>query len=405
MSPNITKYLIGISGVLGGAVLFGLFLFGRRLLIRQKDRKQEAIDELKNELESINQQLNRSVADRKSLEQENERLLQEKNKCEDENISLKEEAKFQIGQIAEYKHIYDMMQSREKENLSKIDRLKIEINALNVRLQEEQQHSSRHFVVENLMTAGPRKDAGPDVNDIDLGEDCCGSLIIDSTLYFWLMDGTGGEDILTDENGRQLFSPRILAQTLAINLSKKAVGGKPNDVKIWCETALKDTVAEIENLANDNNLIRYFDSSGIKTSKCTLVAGIWNKESGEMWAIRKGDSGILLIDDKNKIINSRLSNTEERSNVVVQLKNKINNRLTASVFDFSTVLVSEKIPSVASFFAYSDGVASRIRKNIAGIINEFASTDANYNIVRTFLHRERQGTKDDKSLISGHITD
>lgn len=79
-----------------------------------------------------------------------------------------------------------------------------------------------YFVCEAMVTAGPRKATSSDAAEVDMGEDTAGVVVAGTQAFFWCLDGTSDADSVLTEQRNDVFSSRLLAQSIAWQLNRLA---------------------------------------------------------------------------------------------------------------------------------------------------------------------------------------
>jgi hypothetical protein len=336
----------------------------------------------------------------------NEDLLKQKKRMEEHTNDLMrtrselEKAYEQSQEVTG--NLMEMKSGLEDEN----SMLKERNNELKNLLEDKAKTDTRSFQVEALLTAGPRKDAvRSEPNDEDLGEDGCGFLIKGDRLFFWLLDGTGGEDIIRYEQ-KQLFSSRILTQYISSNLAY-IVRTEPDirDVSAWCRKAYDLVASDWIEKAKEkqSHLVAVRETGTVMTFKTVLVAGIWEKQSGTLNIIRKGDACLLAFDAKGReIVHPIGQKPASRSNVALQMKLTDYKGVEVIPWPIDKNMETAALKEVQTLFLYSDGISGRTEEYIR---SKMRANDLNekYLDFRKGFTEISQDTKDDKSMIVAQI--
>ncbi len=101
---------------------------------------------------------------------------------------------------------------------------------------QKKPYKGKYFFAELMLTAGPRKNFNTTIRDgdYDLGEDVAGFIVKDDKTFFWILDGTSDNDIITmqmdkkdfilqtdDQRKEEYFSSRWLAQSIGLELQQE----------------------------------------------------------------------------------------------------------------------------------------------------------------------------------------
>lgn len=252
--------------------------------------------------------------------------------------------------------------------------------------------ASTVIYAEGFITAGPRKNK--DQRDA-LGDDTCGFMLLNNRLLFWVLDGTSGLDKIRDQKtGREIFSSRVLAQSIA---------NKFPDVFLRAEHAPIEQLAEQAILAAQKDWSTILQKSQVDWGLrkdfqfgTTLIVGVLNKE-GELDAYRIGDSSLAAFNQKGKLLESAsfYGKTSVRDNQFFVLKKD-----TQGVFKVQkNIAQGERIHGrdVDFLTCFSDGVNNTIVKKIQH------HSISKLEELRSLIYNTSQNSEDDKSLILAKV--
>ena len=280
----------------------------------------------------------------------------------------------------------------ENEIPSQIDS-KIIVESQNIsEINEEEK--SKHFFVEVMVTAGPRKNFSENAKEGDygLGEDVAGAIVLREKVYFWVLDGTSDSPILKKSEGKEeYFSSRLLAQTLAWELQSLCNNNQKLKSFEIIQKAIANTQKEWKSKINDlpekdkELLIQILKSYNSIMCSTTVIFGCLDID-GYMDVCRIGDS---------RIVTNPPHNQDERTGRVFALL--INEgdyfQLSFNHFD-DTKFQKIENKGVDTVIAMSDGI-SKLTEKWLNAIPKLNFSDIN---IRRSLAQTQQLTCDDKSM-------
>ena len=257
-----------------------------------------------------------------------------------------------------------------------------------------------YFTSELMISAGPRKrfDKQAEEGDIDLGEDIGSIIQMKDKLVFLLFDGTSDSAVIKTKKGEDIFSSRLLAQSIAYriqaNLGKldqeKSLGELLKLAISETHTEWKSTIEGLEGA--DRKQMATLLKSGKYTCSTTILAGIIYK-TGELHALRVGDSMLMAFDKDHQYVPSALAEkpgAKARSPQFFRLMKKadsieiIHNDIEPEVFDS---------PNIHTVIGFSDGVSIPTQKFLKQFIPQ-----KGFDLLRPALAKIPQKTQDDKSF-------
>jgi len=257
-------------------------------------------------------------------------------------------------------------------------------------------HSLYSLQGEVMITAGPRKkfETGK-TNDLDLGEDVCGLAIAKESAWFWLLDGTSDQSsVWSIENNTELFSSRLLAQSLAIEF-KELLPSHIISLEMLYKSISKirhDWLGRIESLsAAETSRLSALVTDNNPICSSTLLIGTLNTD-GLCRAYRAGDSKMLVI---GKDIASSMNPLKEHPGA---LNDRLFFRLTyVAGLGFDIAYNKPKIEThlfygIDKMLAYSDGVGNELHDFLNTQQHQFTEES------RRLIPYLRNMTSDDKSL-------
>ena len=255
-----------------------------------------------------------------------------------------------------------------------------------------------YFFSEVMVTAGPRKNFGTDAaeGDFGLGEDVAGLMTIKDRTFFWLLDGTSdAAKIYIGQAKKELFSSRLLAQTIAWNIQQ--IFSEIN----WAELNPKQTLIraiqqmkqewqqKINSLPPSETQALITKLREVKVLQCstTVILGLLTL-NGQLRACQIGDSKILTKPTK-------LPSRTSKGRLFATLKLSSTEQI---LLDFNGIEDTEAIEfseaGIKTVVAVTDGISS----NTEAWINAQAKIDfTNSNIRETLVHRNEK-TQDDKAI-------
>lgn len=255
------------------------------------------------------------------------------------------------------------------------------------------------FRCEIMMTAGPRKKALSDPgSDVDLGEDICGCQVYGSEVYCWVLDGMSDMDVLKDETGKEYFSGRLLAQSLATRIN--------NALPIAEKTALSALVdLVILDVKTDWNM-RLQQLSGNEKEK--LRAAIAGKNypfcgttlllaaltlDGDFNSVRFGDSKMLLFGTSTHGLLLRDSVLADKETATPSIFFKIDVQPGGELRVDSNPVKPEIVAAqqIQALIGFSDGIGAATEAFLRSYAGDPEAT-------RNEISSQVQGTRDDKTL-------
>lgn len=264
---------------------------------------------------------------------------------------------------------------------------------LNLEIQEPSSSlKKRFFFTEIMSTAGPRKNFQDDARqgDYDLGEDVVGCFVRNNKAFFWLLDGTSDCPILKTEDGKELFSSRLLAQEMAWNIQQ--IIWREKDVN----SSLNVLQESISNLAEDwrKKLVDLKESdktdiiakNSMRIESTTVIFGIMDID---------GSIDISAIGDSVVITNPNHNEGENRGRLFAILrKDDELEKVDLKFNPFEDTRCNTFIKNdISSVLLVSDGVSQNTIKWLNLKPADF--TDVNF---RKTISSIKQGTCDDKAL-------
>ncbi len=250
----------------------------------------------------------------------------------------------------------------------------------------------RFFYTEIMSTAGPRKNFQDDARkgDYDLGEDVVGCFVKKDKAFFWLLDGTSDCPILKTEDGKELFSSRLLAQEMAWNIQQILW----RDKEVIC--SLNVLQEAISNLAEDwkKKLVDLKESdktdiiakNSMRIESTTVIFGMMDID---------GSIDISAIGDSVVITNPNHNESENRGRLFAILrKDDEMEKVDLKFNPFEDTRCNTFIKKdVSSVLLVSDGISQNTIKWLNLKPADF--TDENF---RKTISSIKQGTCDDKAL-------
>lgn len=257
----------------------------------------------------------------------------------------------------------------------------------------------KHFFTEVMVTAGPRKNFDSDAKDGDygLGEDVAGALVSGDKAFFWILDGTSDSNSISepisDTSSREIFSSRLLAQSIAWNLQDE-IANLPESysAEFLLQSAIQKTEVAWKRQVltafekNSEFSSEVFDKYGT-TFQCstTVIFGVLDLQ-GRLDVCQVGDCKLLTYPQKDE-----LPKSSGRQFATLQ---KNGNRIELNFNKFSD-LRSNVIQAVGinSVIAMTDGVSNAME-------NWLKQTKPNFEVqrVRETVAHFKQKTYDDKAL-------
>lgn len=257
-------------------------------------------------------------------------------------------------------------------------------------------HSLYSLQGEVMITAGPRKkfEIGK-LNDLDLGEDVCGLAIAKETACFWLLDGTSDQSsVWSIENDTELFSSRLLAQSLAIEFKEllPAPAISPEMLFKSISKVRHEWIQRLERLsAEETSRLSALVAENNPICSSTLLIATLNTD-GLCKAYRAGDSKMLVFGTK----------TADSMNPLKEHPGALNDRLffrltylAGSGFDIAynkPKIETHVFFDIDKILAYSDGVGNELHDFLNTQQQQFSQES------RRLIPYLRNMTSDDKSL-------
>ncbi|HEX7904864.1 MAG TPA: hypothetical protein VF487_13390 [Chitinophagaceae bacterium] len=259
--------------------------------------------------------------------------------------------------------------------------------------------SSRHFVSEIMMTAGPRKKPMNEPNsDKDLGEDVCGFVTVGDQLLVWLLDGTSDLYCLRNPvNKREYFSSRLLAQSIARGLKTHFLInklGSLDEAMIKVLTEVKnDWMHTIKNLpeSEKNVLKNNIRQANFPECAATVLVGRLSLD-GTLNVYRSGDSKMFLFADNRNFLNTSLGDKNVKSNDRVFFRIVSDQAGEPDILHNQPLFESNSYSHIETMIGFSDGIGKETEEQFQ---KAFAK---NPEEVREEIMYQLQGTEDDKAL-------
>ena len=264
--------------------------------------------------------------------------------------------------------------------------------------------AGKYFFGEVMVTAGPRKDFtnDPSEGDFGLGEDVVGLMTVRNSTYFWILDGTSDSNkIYTGANKREIFSSRLLAQSVGWNIQKvfKDYPFEANS-KLLLLKALEQVEIEwnkrIKGIKESEKKSLIDKLLEVKSMQCSTTILLGNISlDGKLDVCQIGDSKLIATP-------SPLSPPKSKGRFFANLSLDSDHFLKIVFNDLedaeSLQFTAENIHTV---IAMTDGISSnteswlRVQKDI-----DFTNTQ-----IREVLASRKENTQDDKAICIIQIKD
>ena len=259
--------------------------------------------------------------------------------------------------------------------------------------------SSRHFVTEIMMTAGPRKKPmnEPD-SDKDLGEDVSGFITVGDQLLVWLLDGTSDLYCLKNPvNKREYFSSRLLAQSIARGLKSHFTIDKSESLDAAMAKVLSevknDWMITIKNLPESEKSVLKNNIREGNFPECaaTVLVGRLSLD-GTLNVYRSGDSKMFLFTDNSNFLDTPLGSKNDLSNDRVFFRIVAGQQGEPDIVHNQPLFETNSYSHIETMIGFSDGIGKETEEQLQ---KAFAN---NPEGVREEIMYQLQGTEDDKAL-------
>ncbi len=259
--------------------------------------------------------------------------------------------------------------------------------------------SSRHFVTEIMMTAGPRKKPMNEPNsDKDLGEDVSGFVAMGDQLLVWLLDGTSDLYCLRNPvNKREYFSSRLLAQSIARGLKTHFL---INNLESLDEAMIKvlsevrnDWMHTIKNLpeSEKNVLKNNIRQGNFPECAATVLVGRLSLD-GTLNVYRSGDSKLFLYTGNRNFLNTSLGDKNAESNDRVFFRIVSDQAGEPDILHNQPLFETNSYSHIETMIGFSDGIGKDTEEEFQKAFTK------NPEGVRQEIIYHLQGTEDDKAL-------
>ncbi|MCC6462430.1 MAG: hypothetical protein IT260_18325 [Saprospiraceae bacterium] len=256
-----------------------------------------------------------------------------------------------------------------------------------------------YFVCEAMVTAGPRKAGAPDAaaTEMDMGEDTAGVVVAGTQAFFWCLDGTSDADSVLTEQRHDVFSSRLLAQTIAWQLNRLA-GENPEQTALqMLHRALEQTRADwterlrsISATDKEKLLDRLRQQTGWLQCSTNFILGKLQLD-GRLDACIVGD-GHLVVHPPGQV---DIPPSNGRQFCALQLSD--DEQDVVLYFNDPDSLDLQRVSGegVRTVIAATDGVSAQM----ATWLQQLPDPDFSSPELRQAISRIRQGTLDDKTLL------
>ncbi|HEX6222994.1 MAG TPA: hypothetical protein VFZ52_01200 [Chryseolinea sp.] len=259
--------------------------------------------------------------------------------------------------------------------------------------------SSRHFLTEIMMTAGPRKKPmnEPD-SDKDLGEDVCGFVTAADQLLIWLLDGTSDLHCLRNPaDKREYFSSRLLAQSIGRKLKSHFSDNNLGTLEAAMTKVLSEVRSDwtraINNLPeSEKNILKSNIQAGnFPECAATVLVGRLSL-NGSLDVYRSGDSKMFLFTGGRHFLNTPLADKNDQSNDRVFFRIVVNETGVLDIVHNQPLFESNNYNSIETMIGFSDGIGKATEEQFRSAFVK------NPDAVREEITYQLQGTEDDKAL-------
>jgi hypothetical protein len=280
--------------------------------------------------------------------------------------------------------------------------------------------ASSSFLLEVLVTAGPRKptEPGKPPTHIELGEDSGGVACGDGFASFWVADGASEMPFLASLPGTRALSSRLLAQTLgkcfvdaAVSLSCRPSDISLSSLNVYLFRRLREEWQRrvehyTEALERHGHLRRFLDVIEPQGSRLvwqsTFLGGllIGTPVTRLLYGVNHGDSwGIIASGTASKLLKPKKS-----PSIGVSVEWSADGGEASAV---CSVLAGAGdwcvLEDVQGLVALSDGVLEEenLREAISTVEDALARDD--FPGIREWILQRRDQTDDDKTVVLGRV--
>ena len=259
--------------------------------------------------------------------------------------------------------------------------------------------TSRHFITEVMMTAGPRKKPMNEANsDKDLGEDVCGFITAGDYLLVWLLDGTS--DLYTLRNPaekREYFSSRLLAQSIARKLKSHFTSNNLSSLEGTMTRVLTEVRTE---WLQAINRLPDFEKTVLKNNirdgnfpECAATVLIGKLSiNGSLDVYRSGDSKLFLFTNGRTYLNTPLADKNDKSNDRVFFRMVMKEGGELDILHNQPLFEENHYDHIQTMVGFSDGIGKDTEEQFRTAFSK------NPDGVREEISYQLQGTEDDKAL-------